>query len=71
MQTIGAAQSAVAALSASAYNKLLVIAIIIVLVLLLNQIVITYWRLKWPTGDTPLPGILVFPRIELIVLKVS
>lgn len=55
----------------SVYEKLLMVGLIVGAVLLLHWLLLAYWRWRWPAGDKPLPELLVFPRMEIIVATVT
>lgn len=47
------------------------VGLIVGAVLLLHWLLLAYWRWRWPAGDKPLPELLVFPRMEIIVATVT
>jgi hypothetical protein len=54
-------------MSISIYERLILISCVLVAVIVAHWCVFLLWRWRWPNGERPLPSLLVFPRIEIIL----
>ena len=55
------------ALALDVYQQLLVVAIALAALAATHLLVLAIWRWQWSDGRRPLPALLVFPRIEIIL----
>ena len=54
-------------LTLNVYQQLLVVAIALAALAATHLLILALWRWRWSDGRRPLPALLVFPRMEIIL----